>query len=102
MSDFNQLMKQAQQMQAKLLDAQNKLSEMEITGTSGGGMVSIVISGKYEMKKVSIDPKIVSVDEVEILCDLITAAFNDAKSKMESKMSSEMGGLLPPGMKLPF
>ena len=102
MSNFDQLMKQAQQMQAKLLEAQNKMSEMEITGTSGGGMVSITISGKYEVKKVYIDPKIASPDEVEILCDLITAAFNDAKSKLESKMSSEMSGLLPSGMKLPF
>ena len=102
MSNFDQLMKQAQQMQAKLLEAQNKMNEMEIIGTSGGGMVSITISGKYEVKNVRIDPKLVSPEEVEILCDLITAAFNDAKSKLESKMTSEMSGLMPAGMKLPF
>lgn len=102
MSNLNQLMKQAQQMQAKLLEAQNKMNDMEIIGTSGGGMVTITINGKHEVKKVYIDPKIVSPNEAEILCDLVTAAFNDAKSKLESKMSTEMGGLLPPGMKLPF
>lgn len=102
MSNLNQLMKQAQQMQAKLLEAQNKMNDMEIIGTSGGGMVAITINGKHEVKKVYIDPKIVSPNEAEILCDLVTAAFNDAKSKLESKMSTEMGGLLPPGMKLPF
>ena len=102
MSNFDQLMKQAQQMQAKLLEAQNKMSEIEIAGTSGGGMVSITINGKYEVKKVNIDPKLVSPEETEILCDLITAAFNDAKSKLEATMSAEMSGLLPAGMKLPL
>ncbi len=102
MSNLNQLMKQAQQMQAKLLEAQNKMNDMEIIGTSGGGMVTITINGKHDVKKVYIDPKIVLPNESEILCDLITAAFNDAKSKLESKMSTEIGGLLPPGMTLPF
>jgi DNA-binding YbaB/EbfC family protein len=102
MNNFNQLMKQAQQMQAKLLEAQNKMNELEIEGTSGGGMVTITINGKSDMKKVFIDPKLLVPDEMEIICDLIVAAFNDAKSKLETKMSEEMGGLLPGGMKLPF
>ena len=85
-NNFNQLLKQAQQMQEKLMEAQNKMSGLEITGTSGGGMVSITINGKNEMRKVQID----------------TAAYNDAKSKLEAKMSEQMGGILPPGMKLPF
>ncbi|MBQ7674491.1 MAG: YbaB/EbfC family nucleoid-associated protein [Alphaproteobacteria bacterium] len=101
-NNFNQLLKQAQQMQEKLMQAQNKLNDLEIIGTSGGGMVSVTISGKSEMKKVHIDPKLLSPNEVEIVCDLITAAYNDAKSKLEAKMTEQMGGLLPPGMKLPF
>jgi len=102
MNNLNQLMKQAQQMQAKLMEAQNKMNELEITGTSGGGMVEIIISGKYEMKKVSIDPKLLSPDDADIVADLIVAAFNDAKSKLEAKISEQMGGLMPPGMKMPF
>lgn len=101
-NNFNQLLKQAQQMQEKLMEAQNKMSGLEITGTSGGGMVSITINGKNEMKKVQIDPKLLSPNEAEIVCDLITAAYNDAKSKLEAKMSEQMGGILPLGMKLPF
>lgn len=101
-NNFNQLLKQAQQMQEKLMEAQNKMSEVEITGTSGGGMVSVTINGKNEMKKVQIDSKLLSPSETEIVCDLITAAYNDAKSKLDAKMAEQMGGILPPGMKLPF
>ncbi|MDR0555470.1 MAG: YbaB/EbfC family nucleoid-associated protein [Holosporaceae bacterium] len=102
MNNFEQLRKQAQQMQAKLLEAQNKLNELEITGTAGGGMVSIIVNGKMETKKITIDPTLLSADNAEIISDLIVAAFNDGKAKLESKMSEQMGGLLPPGMKLPF
>jgi DNA-binding YbaB/EbfC family protein len=102
MNNLNQLMKQAQQMQAKLLETQNKMNELELEGTSGGGLVRVVINGKNDVKKVSIDPNLLNPDEKEIICDLIIAAFNDAKSKLESKMSEEMGGLLPGGMKFPF
>jgi DNA-binding YbaB/EbfC family protein len=102
MNNFNQLVKQAQQMQAKLLEAQNKMNEIEITGTSGGGMVVLVLSGKYEMKKLTVDPKLLSPDEAEILADLIVAAYSDAKSKLEAKITEQMGGLVPPGMKMPF
>jgi DNA-binding YbaB/EbfC family protein len=100
--NINQLMKQAQQMQAKLMEAQNKMNDLEIVGTSGGGMVSIIISGKGAMKKLTIDPKLMSPDEAEIVADLIVAAFNDAKSKLEAQMSEQMGNLLPPGMNMPF
>lgn len=102
MNNFNQLLKQAQQMQEKLMEAQNKLNDLEIEGTSGGGMVKITISGKGEMKKIIIDPKLMTPDDLEIVCDLIVAAHNDAKSKLESKMSEQMGGFMPNGMKLPF
>jgi DNA-binding YbaB/EbfC family protein len=89
-------------MQAKLMEAQNKMNDMEITGTSGGGMVTVVINGKCEMKKLVIDPKLMSPDEADIVSDLVIAAFSDAKSKLESTMSEQFGGLLPPGMKMPF
>ncbi|MDR1333655.1 MAG: YbaB/EbfC family nucleoid-associated protein [Holosporaceae bacterium] len=102
MNNLNQLMKQAQQMQAKFMEAQSKMNDIEITGTSGGGMVSVVISGKMDIKKLVIDPKLVSPEETDILADLIVAAFNDAKTKLEAEMSAQMGGLLPAGMKMPF
>ena len=102
MNNFNQLMKQAQQMQAKLLEAQNKMNEIEITGTSGGGMVVIILSGKGEMRKLSIDHKLLSPNEADILADLVVAAHNDARSKLQSKLTEQMSGVLPLGMKMPF
>lgn len=101
-NNLNQLLKEAQAMQAKLLEAQNKINDLEVTGTSGGGMVSVVINGQSKMQKVSIDAKLMSPDEKEVVEDLIVAAYNDAKSKLESKISEQMGGIIPPGMKLPF
>lgn len=101
-NNFNQLMKQAQQMQAKLMESQKKMEELEIEGNSGGGMVVVVISGKGSIKKLTIDPKLMNPDDAEIVSDLIIAAFNDAKNKLEAKMSEEMGSLLPPGMKFPM
>jgi DNA-binding YbaB/EbfC family protein len=95
-------MKQARQMQEKLAEMQNKISDMEISGSSGGGMVSVLIDGKINIKKINIDPKLMSPDEADIVADLIVAAFNDARSKLESEMNDKMGGLLPPGMKMPF
>jgi DNA-binding YbaB/EbfC family protein len=100
-NNMNQLMKQAQQMQAKFLEAQNKMNELEITGTAGGEMVTLIINGKIEIKKLTIDPKLLQSDEAEIVSDLIIAAFNDAKSKLEAEMLEKMGGFLPPGMKIP-
>ncbi|MDR3156033.1 MAG: YbaB/EbfC family nucleoid-associated protein [Holosporaceae bacterium] len=101
MNDLNELLKQAQQMQARLVETQSKLNEIEVTGSAGGGMVAITINGKHDFKKVFIDPKLMLPDEVEILCDLITAAYGDAKNKLESKITQEMGGLLPDSLKLP-
>jgi DNA-binding YbaB/EbfC family protein len=99
---MNQLMKQAQQMQAKLMEAQNMLSELEIVGSAGGGMVTVTLNGKGEMKKVYIDAKLAAPEEIEIIEDLIVAAHNDAKAKVEAKMAEEMGNFMPAGMKLPF
>ena len=102
MNNFNQLLKQAQQMQSKLMEAQKEMENLEIDGTSGGGMVSIVINGKGDLKKLQIDPKLMVPDEADIVYDLVIAAYNDAKSKLETTISANMSNLLPPGMKLPF
>lgn len=107
MKNLGNMLKQAQQMQSKMAEMQAKMSEMEVGGQSGGGMVKITLNGKGELRKLKIDPAIVDRDEVEVLEDLVVAAFNDAKAKVEAAMAEEMakvtGGLqLPPGMKLPF
>ncbi len=107
MKNLGQMMKQAQQMQAKMQEMQAKLAEHEATGVSGAGMVSVTLNGKGEMRKLKIDPKAVDPEDVEVLEDLILAAFNDAKGKVEAHMAAEtqklMGGLnLPPGFKMPF
>jgi DNA-binding YbaB/EbfC family protein len=107
MKNLGNLMKQAQQMQAKMAEMQTTMAEMEVTGSAGAGMLQVTLNGKYELKKVKIDPSLVDPSDVEVLEDLILAAFNDAKTKAETAMADEMsrltGGLnLPAGFKLPF
>jgi DNA-binding YbaB/EbfC family protein len=107
MKNLSQMMKQAQEMQAKMQEMQDRLDEAEITGVSGGGLIKVTLTGKGSLKTLTIDPSLVNPGDVEMLEDLITAAFNDAKAKVEAfaaeKMSEITGGLqLPPGMKLPF
>ena len=107
MKNLGNMMKQAQQMQAKMAEMQESLDRVEITGASGGGMVEVTLTGKGEMRKVKIDPTLVDKDGIEVLEDLIAAAHNDAKGKVEALVAEEMskvtGGLqLPPGLKLPF
>jgi DNA-binding YbaB/EbfC family protein len=107
MKNLGNLMKQAQQMQSKMAEMQAKMSELEVTGAAGGGMLQVTLNGKYELKKIKIDKALVDPEDIEVLEDLIIAAFNDAKIKAETAMQDEMskitGGLnLPAGMKLPF
>ena len=108
MKNLGQMMKQAQQMQAKMAELQEKLAAAEtMTGAAGGGMVQVTMNGKGELRAVKIDPGLLTPDDVEVLEDLIVAAANDAKAKVEAQVAEEMqkmtGGLaLPPGMKLPF
>lgn len=107
MKNLGQMMKQAQAMQAKMADMQEKLASMEVTGQSGAGMVKATLNGKSELRSLKIDPSLVDPNEVEVLEDLVVAAVNDAKVKVEASVAEEMkqvtGGLdLPPGMKLPF
>jgi DNA-binding YbaB/EbfC family protein len=107
MKDISQLMRQAQQMQAKLNEAQKKLEAMEVEGTAGGGMVKVRLSGKTALLSVAIDPSLMAPDEREILEDLIKAAHDDARRKLEDAQNEEMKGLsgglgILPGFKMPF
>jgi DNA-binding YbaB/EbfC family protein len=100
-------MKQAQAMQKRMAELQEKMAATEFTGASGGGMVNVTINGKGEFTKLKIDPSMVNKDEVDILEDLIIAAFNDAKKKADSSSEGEMSGVLngmglPAGFKMPF
>ena len=88
--DLNALMKQAQAMQQKLQDAQARLAETTVDGTSGGGMVTVTLSGAGEMKGVRLDPALLQPDEVEILADLIVAAHADAKRKLDETQARLM------------
>jgi DNA-binding YbaB/EbfC family protein len=107
MKDLSELMKQAAAMQAKLQEAQEKIAAMEIEGHAGGGMVKISMNGKGYCKGVAIERGLLNAEEGEVLEDLIAAAINDAKSKLETQAAEQMKSLtaglpLPPGMKLPF
>ena len=100
------MMKQAMALQANMKKAQDEIANMEVVGEAGGGMVKVTMSGKHEVKRVQIEPQVISEDR-EMLEDLIAAAINDAVNKVESqsqqRMSSVMSGVaLPPGFKLPF
>lgn len=105
MLNIQGLMKQAQMMQRKMQEAQEKLAETEITGTSGNGLVSVVLNGKSEMKKISIDKTLVS-DDIEMLEDLIMVAYNNAHTQVENLaeegMKEATGGVNLGGLKLPF
>jgi len=96
--NIQQMMKQAQQMQERM---QKQMEEMRIEATAGGGMVTVVINGSKQVQSLTIDPEAVSKDDVEMLQDLILAAINDAHRKADEEMAQRMGGMLPPGMKLP-
>ncbi len=103
---IGQLMKQAQQMQEKMKQAQDELANITVVGESGGGMVSITMTCKNEIKKINIDEVLFS-EEKDMLEDLLIAAFNDAARRAEKKTQESMSGMtsglnLPPGMKLPF
>jgi hypothetical protein len=103
---LDQLMKQAQRMQAEMQKAQEQIANLEIIGSAGGGMVNITINGRHETLRVQLDDEALK-DDKDMLEDLIAAAFNDAVHKLaaaqQERMASVTAGLpLPPGMKLPF
>jgi hypothetical protein len=107
MVDILGMMKKAQAVQAQLQEAQEALARLDVEGQSGGGLVRVTLTGKGEMKAVSIDPSLLSPADKEMAEDLILAAYADAKGRVDrlaaEKMQSLAAGLqLPPGMKLPF
>jgi DNA-binding YbaB/EbfC family protein len=106
MKGLGNMMKQAQAMQENMKKAQEELAEMEVEGQSGGGLVSIIMSCRHDVRRVAIDPELAG-DDIEVLEDLVAAAFNDALRKVEATTQEKMGGLtagldLPGGLKLPF
>ncbi|HLF09696.1 MAG TPA: YbaB/EbfC family nucleoid-associated protein [Gammaproteobacteria bacterium] len=106
MKNLSQLMRQAQEMQANMQKAQEELASIEVEGAAGGGMVKVVVTCKYEVRRVAIEDSLLREDK-DMLEDLIAAAFNDANRKVErtvqEKLAALTGGLsLPAGLKLPF
>lgn len=106
MKGLGNLMKQAQEMQANLEKAQKEIAATEVTGVSGGGMISVVMTGRHDVRRVNIDPALLG-DDKEMLEDLIAAAVNDAVHRVESMTQDRLAGLttglnLPGGFKLPF
>ena len=105
MADFMGLMKQAAQLQSKVQALQAELEQIEVEGTAGGGLLTLRLNGKGDLKGVNVDPSLLKLEEKEILEDLLVAAHADARRKAEALMQDKMkeltGGLpLPPGMKL--
>jgi DNA-binding YbaB/EbfC family protein len=94
---MQQMMKQAQQMQDRL---KQQMAELTVEASAGGGMVTVVVNGAKQVKSLTIDPEVVSKDDVEMLQDLIVAAINDAQRKADEEMNQKMSGMLPPGFKL--
>jgi DNA-binding YbaB/EbfC family protein len=100
------LMKQAQLMQENMKRMQEQLAQMEVEGQAGSGMVKVLMTCKHEVRRVTIDPRLLA-DERDMLEDLVAAAFNDAARRVEATVQEKMAGVtagmpLPPGLKLPF
>ncbi|OEJ69268.1 YbaB/EbfC family nucleoid-associated protein [Magnetovibrio blakemorei] len=107
MKNLGQMMKQAQQMQTRMSEMQEEMEAHEVEGVSGGGLVVVRVNGKFDVRGVSIDPALIDPSDPEMLEDLVAAAINDAKQKIDvfkqEKVAEMTGGLpLPPGFKLPF
>lgn len=105
MKNILSMMKQAQELQGKMAELQAELERMEVEGIAGGGLVTVRLTGKGTMARLSLDPSLLKPEEAEILEDLIIAAHNDAKQKAEASMAEKMQALtsglpLPPGLKL--
>lgn len=107
LKNLGNILKQAQKMQGEMAKIQEKLAETTVVGQAGGGMVEVTMDGKQEVRRVRIDPEVVNKDDVELLEDIIAAAFNDAQKKVaqltQEGLSKIAGGLnLPPGFNMPF
>jgi nucleoid-associated protein EbfC len=99
--NITEIMKQAQQLKQMQERLQQDMAALRIEASAGGGMVSVVVSGDKQLVKLTIDPEVVSKDDVTMLQDLIIAAVNDAHRKVDDELKNKMGGMLPPGFKLP-
>lgn len=107
MKNIGNMLKEAQKLQTRMAEMQERLSQTEMDGAAGGGLVTVTLNGKGEMRRIKIDRSLADPDEMEMLEDLVVAATNDAKGKIEAHLQQEMqkvaGGLpLPEGFKLPF
>ena len=107
MKNLGNMMKQAQQMQTRMAEMQAKLETTEVEGQAGAGMVKLLLTGKGDLRRIAIDPSLMTAEDREVLEDLIVAAHRDAKQKVEAVMAEEMqkataGMGLPAGLKLPF
>lgn len=107
MKNLGNMLKQAQQMQTRMAEMQAKLESTEVEGQAGAGMVKVKLTGKGELRRIAIDPSLMTAEDREVLEDLIVAAHADAKQKVETMMAEEMqkataGMSLPAGLKLPF
>ena len=107
MKNFTDMMKQAASLQEKMQEMQEKIAAMEVDGVSGGGMVKVTMNGKGYVSKVTIEKDLIDPEEGDVLEDLIAAAINDGKAKLEAQSAEQMkemtqGLPLPPGMKMPF
>jgi nucleoid-associated protein EbfC len=105
--DLMGMMKQAKELQSRMEAMQEEVAALEVSGSAGGGLVTVTMNGKSEMRSIKIDPSLMKTEEAEIVEDLIVAACNDARARAEAALAEKMremtGGLqLPPGMKLPF
>ena len=96
--NIQDMMTQAQQMQERL---QKEANALRVEGNAGGGMVTVLVNGGKQVQSITIDPEVVSKEDVGMLQDLIVAAINDAHRKADEAMAQTMGGMLPPGLKLP-
>ncbi len=97
---MNKMMKQAQKMQSDLMKAQEALNQEEVEGTAGGGMVTVIMNGAQELHNIKLDPEVVDSDDVEMLEDLIVAAFTNAQEKIKEKSNDAFGGLTA-GLNIP-
>lgn len=107
MRDFMGMMKQAKELQSRMQEMQEQVAAIEVAGSAGGGLIEVTLTGKGMMKSIKIDPSLIKPEDSEILEDLLLAAHNDARGKLETRTAElaqeATGGLpLPPGMKLPF
>jgi len=107
LGDMGKIMKQAQEMQTRMTEAQNRLDEIEVVGEAGAGLVKVTASAKGDVRGLSIDPSLFQPEEREVVEDLIVAAIQDVQARAKATAQEEMGKItegmgLPPGMKLPF